>query len=276
MKNNKYIILICFIVIATNALSVKITKKINSIKTDTDYQQLGIDVKNYDIEYYTVYHEDKFGIYKVYKLNNYYNGDSSDRVKDQIDNSYLWSKHKFYEYMMMKFYEKIGDEKVELDRENLYYYHYAGKYAIYDAKKAKIYFYKNLLQSSEHEFSEILGIKTKEHISREVYDVRGGLQFDGTDYYVYEFAGEKGKEIIETLENNAKWSKDRLDDNKLNSFKYNKEVSSIKNGYYYYELVCRTSDENKKRNFIEDEATGYEIGVFDADKNILYYYWTSY
>ena len=39
MKNNKYIILICFIVIATNALSVNITKKINSIKTDTDYQQ---------------------------------------------------------------------------------------------------------------------------------------------------------------------------------------------------------------------------------------------
>lgn len=41
-------------------------------------------------------------------------------------------------------------------------------------------------------------------------------------------------------------------------------------------LVCRTSDENKKKNFTEDEATGYEIGVYDMDKNILYYYWTSY
>ncbi len=276
MKNTKYTILIFLIVIATSFLAIIITIFFNSIKTDTDYQQLGIDIKDYDIEYYTVYYEDKFGTYKVYKLNNYYKGDSRDRVKEQIDNSNLWNKNKFYEYMMMKFYEQIGDEKIELDRENLYYYNHDGKYGIYDAKNAKIYFYKNLLQTSERELSDILGINTKDYKLREVYDVRGGLQFDGTDYYVYEFTEEKGKGIIEKLENNTKWSKDRLDDKKLSSFKYNEEVNSIKNGYYYYELVCRTSDENKKKNFTEDEATGYEIGVYDMDKNILYYYWTSY
>ena len=203
MKKNKYIILIFLIVIATSFLSIIIINFFNSIKTDTDYQQLGIDIKDYDIEYYTVYYEDKFGKYKVYKLNNYYKGDSSDRIKEEIANSNLWNKNKFYEYMMMKFYEQIRNEKIKLDTENLYYYYHNGKYAIYDAKNAKLYFYKNLLKSSEREFSDILGINTKDYIFREVYDVRGGLQFDGTDYYVYEFAKEKGKGIIETLENNT-------------------------------------------------------------------------
>ena len=64
-------------------------------------------------------------------------------------------------------------------------------------------------------------------------------------------------------------------DDKLDDFKYNEEVLSIENGYYHYELVCRTSDENKKKNVTKENATGCEIGVFDADKNILYYYWQS-
>ena len=33
--------------------------------------------------------------------------------------------------------------------------------------------------------------------------------------------------------------------------------------------------ENKKKNVTKENATGCEIGVFDADKNILYYYWQS-
>ena len=37
-----------------------------------------------------------------------------------------------------------------------------------------------------------------------------------------------------------------------------------------------TSDENKKKNITKENATGYEIGVYDVDKNILYYYWESY
>ncbi len=35
------------------------------------------------------------------------------------------------------------------------------------------------------------------------------------------------------------------------------------------------SDENKKKNVTKENATGYEVAVYDYDKNILYYYWTS-
>ena len=52
-------------------------------------------------------------------------------------------------------------------------------------------------------------------------------------------------------------------------------VVSIENGYYHYELVCRTSDKYKKEHFTEKEATGHEIAVYDIEKNILYYYWDS-
>ena len=253
-------------------MSIKVTKLSDKIKGDTDYQKLGLELNEYDIDYYTVYKEDILGNYKVYKLNTF---ESTDKIRSKIENSNFWSKDKFYEYMMMKFYEIIGNQITEVDREDLYYYHHNGIYAIYDIKNAKLYYFKYSFLGLERDFGEILGIKTKDYITREIYDVRGGLQYDGTDYYVYEFNEEKGKEIIETLEKNSKWSKNRLDDDKLNDFKYNEEVLSIENGYYHYELVCRTSDENKKYNFTKEEATGYEIGVYDADKNILYYYWTS-
>ena len=121
-----------------------------------------------------------------------------------------------------------------------------------------------------------MNLDTRNYISREIYDVRGGPQGDGTDYYVYKFSEEKGKEIIEILERSSEWSKDRLDDDKLADFEYNEEVFSIENGYYHYKLVCRSSDENKKRNITKENATGYEIDVYDTDNNILYYYWTSY
>ena len=61
----------------------------------------------------------------------------------------------------------------------------------------------------------------------------------------------------------------------LDDFEYNEEVLSIENGYYHYKLVCRTSDENKKKNVTKENATGHEVGVYDVDKNILYYYWES-
>ena len=54
------------------------------------------------------------------------------------------------------------------------------------------------------------------------------------------------------------------------------EYVTIQNGYYHYEKVCRTSDAYKKEHFTDEEATGYEIGIYDIDKNVLYYYWTSY
>ena len=175
----------------------------------------------------------------------------------------------------MRFYEEINDETLELDREDLYYYHKNGIYAIIDMKNAKLYYLKNYLYSTHSDYSTILDIKVKDYSEREIYSVRGGLQYDGRDYYVYKFTEEKGKEKIEMLEQSSKWSKDRLDDDKLDDFEYNKEVLDIKNGYYHYELVCRTSDENKKKNVTKENATGYEIGVYDVDKNILYYFWES-
>lgn len=95
-------------------------------------------------------------------------------------------------------------------------------------------------------------------------------------YKVYKLniIGENEK-FRNKLKKSSYWSKNRLDDSILDDFEYNKEVLEIKNGYYHYELVCRTSDENKKHNFTKEEATGWEIGVYDADKNILYYYWQS-
>ena len=208
----------------------------------------------------------------MYKLNTF---GKIDEFRSEIEKSSYWSRDKFYEYVMMRFYEEIDNETVKLDREDLYYYHENGAYAIFDIKNAKLYYLKNYLYSTHSDYSTILGIKVKDYIEREIYSVRGGLQNDGRDYYVYKFTEEKGKEIIETLEQNPEWSKNRLDDDKLDDFEYNKEVLSIENGYYHYELVCRTRDENKKKNVTKENATGYEIGVYDADKNILYYYWES-
>ena len=241
-------------------------------KVDNDYQKLGLELNTYNIDYYTVYDEDFFGTYKVYKLNTF---GKIDEFRSEIEKSSYWSRDKFYEYVMMRFYEEIDNETVKLDREDLYYYHENGAYAIFDIKNAKLYYLKNYLYSTHSDYSTILGIKVKDYIEREIYSVRGGLQNDGRDYYVYKFTEEKGKEIIETLEQNPEWSKNRLDDGKLDDFEYNKEVLSIENGYYHYELVCRTRDENKKKNVTKENTTGYEIGVYDADKNILYYYWES-
>ena len=209
----------------------------------------------------------------ITKIKNYNN--NMEKFKKQLEDNDDWSKNKFYEYIMSKFCEIKDDEKIKIDRENLYYYYKDGVYAIFDLKNVKLYCFENSIWNTHKEYSNILGIETKKYNTREIYSVRGGPQNDGLDYYVYEFSKECGQDIIKNLDNNSEWSSDRLDDKILNNFIYNKEVLEIKNGYYHYELVCRTSDENKKHNFTKEEATGWEIGVYDADKNILYYYWQS-
>ena len=198
-----------------------------------------------------------------------------DYFKNQLDNSNLWSRNKFYEYIMMEFYEIRENETLDIDRENLYYYNKKNTYAIFDLKNAKLYYFTQGIFISNPNYNNILGIKIENYIDREVYSVRGGPQNDGTDYYTYQFTEEKGKKIEEVLNKSQDWSKEKLDENIIDCFKYNKEILSIENGYYHYELVCRTSDEYKKYNFTDEEATGYEVGVYDIDKNILYYYWTS-
>ena len=278
MKNKKiilYIFLVSVICIIVSSLSVGITKLYFSMNGDTDYKKLGLKIDEYDIEYCTTYTEDFLdGKYKVYKLKNYYIN-SMENFKNQLEESNLWNKNKYYEYIMKEFSEIKDDSIISIDREDLYYYNGKNAYAIFDLKNAKLYYYINRIFNNHVDYHKDLNLDTRNYISREIYDVRGGPQNDGRDYYVYKFTEERGKDIIEELKQNQKWSKNRLDDDKLENFEYNKEVFNIKNGYYYYELVCRTRDESKKKNIIKENATGYEIAVYDVDENILYYYWES-
>lgn len=267
MKNKKIIIFVCVIIIITFFSIFRLVLK------KEDYQRLGLDINEYDIDYYTVYYEDVFGKYKVYKIHNYY---SIDEIKNQLEGNKLWSKNKYYEYIMSRFYEKGENELIELDRENLYYYYGKGADAIIDVKNAKLYYLKYPLTDVESDYNKLLEMKLEGYTYKEVYSIRGGWQGDGTDYYTYIFNEEEGNKISETLSKSENWSKEKLDDDILKCFKYNEEVKLVQNGCYHYKKICRTSDENKKYNFKDEEATGYELAVYDLDNNALYYYWTSY
>ena len=271
LKDFLFVTIIIFLIFYTIVL------KENS-KRDEDYKKLDLNLKSYNINYYTVYEEkDSTGQYKVYKLNLM---EQQEKFIEKLEKSEFWSKNKFYEYIMMRFYDMVDNDMVdndmiEIDREDLYYYRNNEIYAIFDLKDAKIYYFENNIWNKHKDYRDILGVDTQKYNTREIYSVKGGIQNDGLDYYVYEFSKEDGKDIVKGLANNSKWSTNRLDEKILSNFTYNKEVLSIENGYYHYELICRTSDKNKKRNFTEEEATGCEIGVYDTDKNILYYYWVS-
>lgn len=273
-KKNRilFIIIILLIIIVTNTLSIMITKFFVSVQSDTDYQNLDLKIEDYDIEYSIVYEKNFLSQYKIYKIND----NSIDRIMEQLKSITSWNKNKFYEYIMMRFYEKIDNKKVEIERDDLYYYNKKGIYAILDVKNAKLYYFENDIFNYHDNYNELLGIHVENYKNREIYSVRSGSQKDGTDYYTYEFTQEKGKEILQELDKSAKWSKEKLDDDILDNFEYNKDIFLIKNGYYYYEKVCRTSNKSKKYNFTDEEATGWKAGVYDADKNILYFYWTSY
>lgn len=266
LKDFLFVTIIIFLIFYTIVL------KENS-KRDEDYKKLDLNLKSYNINYYTVYEEkDSTGQYKVYKLNLM--GQQEEFI-EKLEKSEFWSKNKFYEYIMMRFYDMVDNDMIEIDGEDLYYYRNNEIYAIFDLKDAKIYYFENNIWNKHKDYRDILGVDTQKYNTREIYSVKGGIQNDGLDYYVYEFSKEDGKDIVKGLANNSKWSTNRLDEKILSNFTYNKEVLSIENGYYHYELICRTSDKNKKRNFTEEEATGCEIGVYDTDKNILYYYWVS-
>lgn len=270
-----YIIWIIVIGIAVIILTIGITKLYVQTISDKEYKELGLDINENDIEYYTTYRKDPLdGQYKVYKLKNYYTY-SMEEFKIQLEKSNLWDRNKYYEYIMQEFFEIKDDDMIDIDRDNLYYYKGKNAYAIFDLKNAKLYYYINRVFNHHVDYPKELKLDIRNYINREIYDVRGGPQNDGTDYYTYQFNQEQGNEIIKLLEENFEWNKNKLDDEKLCNFEYNKEVLEIENGYYHYKLVCRTRDEEKKKNVTEENATGYEIGIYDIDKNILYYYWTS-
>ena len=75
---------------------------------DNDYKNVGLKIEDYNVEYCTTYSYDKLSKYKVYKIKNYYSN-SMEKFKIQLENSDLWSRDKFYEYIMKEFYELKED-----------------------------------------------------------------------------------------------------------------------------------------------------------------------
>ena len=188
-------LIMCTVIILGLIMYIFIIKEF--AKKDNDYKKLGLGIKESNIEYSTIYDYDMLYKYKVYKIKNYNN--NMEKFKKQLEDNDDWSKNKFYEYIMSKFCEIKDDEKIKIDRENLYYYYKDGVYAIFDLKNAKLYCFENSIWNTHKEYSNILGIETKKYNTREIYSVRGGPQNDGLDYYVYEFPKECGQDIIKNL-----------------------------------------------------------------------------
>ena len=171
---------------------------------------------------------------------------------------------------------RIDGKIVEIDREDLYYYNKGLIYSIIDVKNLKLYYLKNNIMDYHNDYDEILGIKLNNYIDMEIYNIKGqDAQNDGIDYYTYKFNEEKGKEIKEILNKSEIWNQEKLDNEILDCFEYNSEIFSIKNGYYCYKNVYKTNNSYKNVN-ADKKETGYEVGVYDCDKDVLYYYWLSY
>lgn len=114
-----YILLVIAMCIVVSFLSIEITKLYFSINRDEDYEKLGLEIDEYDIEYCTIYTEDFLdGKYKVYKIKNY-NTYIMDKFKSQLEESDLWDRNKYYEYIMQEFSEIKDDERIPIDREDL-------------------------------------------------------------------------------------------------------------------------------------------------------------
>lgn len=267
-----YAILIITIIVFTNLASIHITKFFCSIKVDKDYEKFDLGIKDYNIEYCTTYEKNWLTEYKVYKIKDYYN-EETEKMEKQLNDSKVWSKNKFYEYVMARFYEVVDEVRILMDREDLYYYHQKDIYAIFDLKEFKLFYLQDATLGNVINYTNILGITIDNYIDKEVYSVKSEIQGDGTDYYVFKFTEEKGNEVEKILIENSKWNK--INDEIVESFEYNEEVKNIVNGYYYYVKTCRTSNKYKAQHFNDEEATGYELGIYDCDTNTLYYYWTS-
>ena len=120
-------LIISIIIIICLSIYIFILKLFANV--DNDYKKLGLKIEYYDIEYITTYGYDEFCTYKVYKIKNY-NSNSMKEFKSQLEKSDLWSKNKFYEYIMKEFYEIKENEEIKIDREDLYYYDENGVHAI--------------------------------------------------------------------------------------------------------------------------------------------------
>ena len=266
LKNKRRVFcIILILIVLVSFLSITITTLYIKTHEDKEYEKLELGIKDYDIDYYTIYSKDNSYEYKVYKINNSHDKDSIYRIKKRIKNNKNWNKKKFYEYIMNKFYEKIDRKSVEIDREDLYYYNKGLIYAIMDVKNAKLYYLKNNVIDYHNNYKQVLDIKVDDYKDIEIYNVKGqDAQNDGIDYYTYVFDEEKCNQIKKEIIKNNNWSTKQIDQKILKKFEHNIEILSIKNGYYYYKENNISANTNKKE-------TKYEVGVYDCDNNILYY-----
>lgn len=263
MKNKKIIIPISAVIIILIIVAKLLNPKLE------DYQKLGLDISKHDIKYYTVYEDDFEGVCKEYNIQPY---DFDNKIGIQLEQSNLWSKEKYYEYVIESFNSM---SEIELDREDVYYYYGKGSYAIFDIKNKKLFYFHHLCIKPADDYNDFFEKSIQGYIDKEVYDVKCGWQGDGTDYYVYTFNNETGNKIKKELEKKPKVSTEKLDDKILDNLNYTKEVKDIQKGLYFYQKICRTSDEYKKTHFTDEQATGCEIVIYDIDNNKLYYYWGS-
>ena len=132
-------LIMCTVIILGLIIYIFIIKEF--VNKDNDYKKLGLEIKESNIEYSTIYDYDKLYKYKVYKIKNYYN--NMEKFKKQLEDNEDWSKNKFYEYIMSKFSEIKDDEEIKIDRENLYYYYKDGVHAIFNLMNAKLYCFEN-------------------------------------------------------------------------------------------------------------------------------------
>ena len=128
LKDFLFVTIIIFLIFYTIVL------KENS-KRDEDYKKLDLNLKSYNINYYTVYEEkDSTGQYKVYKLNLM--GQQEEFI-EKLKKSKFWSKNKFYEYIMMRFYDMVDNDMIEIDREDLFDKAEEESYVLYKFKMEK-------------------------------------------------------------------------------------------------------------------------------------------
>ena len=89
-------LIMCTVIILGLIMYIFIIKEF--AKKDNDYKKLGLEIKESNIEYSTIYDYDMLYKYKVYKIKNYNN--NMEKFKKQLEDNDDWSKNKIYEYII--------------------------------------------------------------------------------------------------------------------------------------------------------------------------------
>ena len=107
-----------------------------------------------------------------------------------------------------------------------------------------------------------------------IISTSGGFPADGQTYIIYYFNEESAKYIIEHIKSSTVWKPLSEGD----YFLTEDEMKSVKNGFGYFENLDHDREVFDRYNPVENKRLGgflpteYEIGVFDTDNYIMYYY----